>query len=190
MFIIVSGVSGSGKQTVIDYVTKTYKNAQFFLSCTTRAPRSENENLYHYLSEEEFASRKANNEFFETENVHGFNYGVLKSSLDEIIANKDKIYLKDVDVHGAEKLYNFLKGKAEVLWIFMDVPDEILRERLKARGESPDRIEVRLSRGKMEREYKDKCDYVIINTDRPTTFKEVDKILAKSVKNKKILQKR
>ena len=77
MLIIVSGVSGVGKNTIIKKLIERRDNLKYFKSATTRA-RREGENNYLYLSKDEFLKRKANNEFFETEDVHGDHYGTIK----------------------------------------------------------------------------------------------------------------
>lgn len=177
MFVIFSGVSGSGKQTVINELLKEYKNSEFLKSATTRPPRSEGNHQYFHMTEEEFLSKKARGEFFETEETHGFHYGVLKSSIDTLLNNPDTLYMKDVDVHGTEKLMKELKNKMKITCIFLEVPDEELFDRLIKRGESEERAKIRISRGTMERTYKDKYDHVIENIDLAQTVQKVKKII-------------
>lgn len=178
MLIFLSGISGSGKGTVIKELAKDLPNLQFFKSATTR-PRRENEDAYIYLTQEEFDQKVQNGEFFETEPVHGFYYGVLNQSLDLIIAQPDKIFIKDIDVHGMERIVKFLKGKAKVVSIFLDAPDDVLYDRLINRGESHERATIRLQRGQLERSYKDKFDYVIENIDLAKTVKTIREIITK-----------
>ena len=64
--------------------------------------------------------------------------------------------------------------------IFLDAPDEVLRERLLSRGESSERIDVRLSRGEFERSYKDRYDLVIENTDLTKTLDIICEFLDKT----------
>lgn len=173
MLIVLSGVSGSGKNTVINKLKENHKKLLFFKSATTR-PRREGEENYYYFTEEEFSFRKGNREFFETEEVHGFHYGIMMRELEKIISDHKHDYIKDVDVHGNQRLRKFLKGKAKVLSIFLDAPDEILRQRLLGRGESEERVAVRLSRAGMERACKDDYDLVIDNIDLEATLKLIE----------------
>ncbi len=178
MFIIFSGVSGSGKQTVIGELMKIYSNSAFLKSATTRPPRNiTGEHQYYHMSEKEFQNKINNNEFFETEKTHGFYYGILKSSIDTLLNNPQTIYMKDVDVHGTEKLMKALKDKMQIVCIFLEVPDDELFDRLIKRGESKERALIRISRGTMEREYKDKYDYVIENNNLAKTVEKCKKII-------------
>ena len=56
MFVIFSGSSGVGKNTVINELMKNNKNIKFFVSCTTRdmRPGEVKDVNYHYFTKEEF----------------------------------------------------------------------------------------------------------------------------------------
>ncbi len=181
MLIILSGVSGTGKNTVIREVLKRKNEATIMKSVTTR-PRRESDDCYIYMTEEEFLLRRDNGEFFETEEVHGKYYGVLKASLENVINNPNIIYMKDIDVHGTERIVSFLKDKADVLTIFLDAPNEVLFDRLIKRGESEERAKIRLQRGEMEREYKNSYDYVIENLNLETTVKFIEEKIDEKLK--------
>lgn len=181
MFVIFSGVSGAGKQTIIDAMMHKFDKTEFLKSATTRKKR-EGETAHYFFTQQQFDKRVQNNEFFEYENVHGYMYGILHKDLKRVVDNPDMIFFKDVDVHGTEKLVRYLKGKADVITIFLDVPDEVLYKRLAERGEKEERIKVRLSRGDMERACKDSYDYILDNIDLDKTINKVEKIIKKHQK--------
>ena len=177
MLIIVSGPSGTGKNTIIDALIKNNYNMELMKSCTTRPERKGGDNNYFHLTQEEFEAKKNRGEFFETEMVHqGLWYGVLNKSLEDVIKG-DKMYIKDIDVKGAEKIANFLVGKTKVVRIFVDATDDVLKDRLAKRGETPEQIEKRLSRADFERGYKNKYDLVVNNNELNATVKLIQRYI-------------
>lgn len=181
MLILLSGVSGVGKNTVIANLLERRKNLSFMLSGTTRTRRnSEKDANYIYMTKEEFACREKNGDFFETQQVHGNMYGILKDSLLKASEDREKDYIKDIDVYGNKKVRGFLKGKAKVLSIFLDAPDDVLAERLRGRGEEEERIKVRLSRAEEERAHKKDYDAVIENIDLEKTIKTILELIKKN----------
>ncbi len=181
MLILLSGVSGVGKNTVIANLLERRKNLSFMLSGTTRTRRnSEKDANYIYMTKEEFARREKNGDFFETQQVHGNMYGILKDSLLKASEDREKDYIKDIDVYGNKKVRGFLKGKAKVLSIFLDAPDDVLAERLRGRGEEEERIKARLSRAEEERAHKKDYDAVIENIDLEKTIKTILELIEKN----------
>ena len=181
MIIILSGVSGVGKNTIIKELMLKRDNLHFILSGTTR-PKRENADgieFYEYMSSEEFIQKEKQGYFFETQEVHGFMYGIIKKYIDEAIKKPENDYIRDIDVYGTQRVKAYMKGKGECVSIFLDAPNEVLRDRLKNRGETDDRIEVRLSRTKLERENKKFYDYSIENIDIQTSLNAINKILDK-----------
>ena len=89
-------------------------------------------------------------------------------------------YIKDIEVHGNRKLREFFKGKVKAISIFLDVPDEILYQRLIERGESDERAKIRISRGTMERQYLADYDLVIQNYDMEKTVETIIEFINKN----------
>lgn len=177
MFIAMSGISASGKNTVMKKLIERRKNT-FVLersSCTTRPPRESDGEFqtYLYMSPAEFEKGISEGKFIEYELVHGNYYGTVKAAFEEVVAHPERDYIRDIDVKGTENIKKYLAGKAKVVTIFLDAPDDVLAERLRARGESPEKIELRLSRGVLERSYKGKYDLVVENIDLEKTLAEI-----------------
>ncbi len=182
MFVILSGVSGSGKNTVISHLLNDGDNRFLIKSATTRARRVDVENdaqIYDFLSDDEFQQRDKNGEFFETNNYRGFWYATQNKELQKIINNPENLYFKDIDVLGTQKLVKHLKDKAKVLTIFLDVPDDVLYNRLIKRGETDERAKFRIERGGMEREYKKHYDLIVENIDLEKTLQIIRERLKK-----------
>ena len=160
MLIILTGSSGSGKNTIIKEVMKRKRDVEVMKTCTTRKPRNAQDDAYIFISLEEFQEKLKRGEFFEYEEVHkGIFYGTLKESLDKVF--EEKIYMKDIDVCGAKKLKELLGEN--VRRIFLDVPKDELKRRLIERGESEESAEVRLSRYEFEKSFAKDYDLVIEN---------------------------
>lgn len=187
MFVVVSGISGSGKNTVMKSLMAERKNLKVLekSSGTTRAPRESDReyNTYVYLSKEEFEEKIKNGEFYEYEDVHGNYYGTFLNRLEYVVENQDYDFMRDIDVKGNISLKKFFKDRCPVLSIFLDVPDEVIRERLKQRGDKAEDIEKRISRGNLERSYKNHYDLVIENIDLEKTIKTINEYIDKIHKN-------
>ena len=181
MFIAISGLSGSGKNTVIKKLSqvRSYLKVLTHSTCTTRPPReSDNEfQTYVYMNEEEFKKGIEDDIFIEHELVHGYYYGTLKSAFEKVIEDVENDYMRDIDVKGTLNLKKYLENKTKMITIFLDAPDKVIEERLRLRGESDERIKTRLSRGELERKYKNNYDLVIDNIDLETTIYKINEFL-------------
>ena len=180
MLILVSGPSGVGKSSVIDRLMKMRK-LEFMKTYTTRETRAQNDGAYYHITKGEFKKMLERGEFFEYENVHAdIFYGTPYASLEKVVEGK-KDYIKDIDVHGVQKMKEYLKDKAKCVTVFLDSPDEELKKRLIKRGESEEMIEKRLSRVNMERKYKNIYDLVLECKDIAETAKEIDRFCKEKV---------
>ena len=172
MLIVVSGTSGSGKNTVINEIIAKNPNVKIMKSYTTRPPRGENDNAYHFVSIKELEGKIKRNEMFEVEEVHkGTFYGISKESLEN---TKNGIYIKDVDVNGSMKLKKYLGDGAKL--VYLDVDKNELIERLKVRGENEESIKLRISRYEYEKTFAKNYDLVILNNDLDKTVNLIMKI--------------
>jgi len=179
MLLLISGCSGSGKNTIIKKLMERNENIKFLKSCTTRKPRP-NENNYIYLTKEDFDNKLKNNEIFEYEEIHQNFYGTLNSSLEEVANSHAKgiHFAKDIGVLGQINMARALKNKTPVLSIFLTVPKAELIRRLEERGEK--QIDLRLSRMEFELGYLDNFDVVIRNVDIDKTVTRIEKLIKKA----------
>lgn len=167
--LIFSAPSGSGKSTIINWLMQEHPelNMHFSISCTSRAPRGQEQNgvEYFFLSPEEFREKIQNDEFVEYEEVYQDRYyGTLKSQVEKQLEAGENVVF-DVDVHGAMNIKKAYGSQA--LSLFIQPPSvEELRRRLNGRGtDSPEVIEQRIARAEYELTFADKFDKVIINDD-------------------------
>lgn len=180
MLVILSGVSGAGKDTIKKELIKRMENVISLPSYTSRKPRvGEEEGVqYHFITKQEFEERIKNNEFYEYDLHHENYYGTSRKLLNEKIAS-GKIIVKDIEVNGTENLIKLLKDETKLVTIFLRVEKEELRRRLKARGDnlSEDEIELRLGRLDYEEDKIRLYDYMIKNDDFEKTVQLIMTII-------------
>lgn len=181
MLMILSGFSGSGKNTVINALLKEPDGGFTSMpTYTTRAMREgEREGFpYHFLTEEQFREKIASGELYEYEFIHKSFYGSSKKLLAEALS-AGKTVIKDIDVKGAMNLKRLLAGDVKVVTVFLYVGKEELTRRLRGRGDSEEDIALRLSRLPEESGYMEAFDYRIENTDLAQTLAKIREIAEK-----------
>lgn len=180
MLVILSGVSGAGKDTIKKELIKRMEDVISLPSYTSRAPREgEEEGIqYHFISKEDFEKKIKNNEFYEYDLHHNNYYGTSRKLMNEKIKS-GKIIVKDIEVNGTENLVKILKNDTNVVTIFLKVEKEELRRRLIARGDnlSEEELELRLGRLEYEESKIKLYDYVIKNDDFEKTVKIIQTII-------------
>ena len=160
LFIVISAPSGCGKTTLIDMLLQEYSDIVYSISCTTRAPRGEEEDGvdYHFKTVERFEELIAEDAFIEHARVHGNYYGTLREPIESALKEGCSVIL-DIDVQGAAKVREFVRAlpdsdpmKAGYVDIFILPPSvEELRSRLVGRGtDSPEAVERRLENAEGE----------------------------------------
>ena len=174
---IISGPSGVGKSTVLRTLFEGRDDLYFSVSATTRAPRpTETPDVdYRFIEAEIFRQWIGAGEFLEYAEYVGNFYGTPKRYVDEAMeAGKDVIL--DIEVQGAAQVHEL---RPEVVRIFVVPPSwEELERRLKARGtDSPEKIQERLLRAKVELESADSYDYFVINDTVESAVKELRAIM-------------
>lgn len=184
MLVILSGVSGAGKDTIKKEIIKRVENVVSIPSITSRPIRPGDiaGETYIFVSDEEFKKMIENNELYEYDIHHNHYYGVPKNLLDEKV-NNGKIVIKDVDVNGTEHLIEILRKNMKVITIFLRVPREELRRRLEERVDKPseEEIQLRLGRFDFEESKMDNYDYIINNTNQEETVKKVIEIIKENL---------
>jgi len=188
MLVILSGVSGAGKDTIKKELLTREDNIVTIPSITDRPMREgEVEGApYHFVSTEEFERMISDNELYEYNVHHNHYYGTSKKIFND--KNKEgKIIVKDIDVNGTENLVNLLRKDMKVVTIFLRVPKKELERRLKNRMDnpSPKEITLRLNRFDYEESRINLYDYVLKNDDLEKTVQ----IITTIIKNEHKLEK-
>ncbi len=180
MLVLLSGVSGAGKDTIKKQLIARMNNVESLPSYTDRAPRANDVAgvTYNFVSTEEFERMIADNELYEYSVHHEHYYGTSKRLLNEKI-NNGKIIVKDIEVNGVENLLKLLKDEVKIVTIFLRVPKEQLQKRLENRIDKPSlkEIQLRLNRFDYEESKIGMYDYIIKNNDLEKTVQIIMTII-------------
>lgn len=180
MLVILSGVSGAGKDTIKKELIKREANIVTIPSYTDRPMRPDEVEggTYHFVSTQEFEEMIKNDELYEYNVHHDHYYGTSKKIFNEKI-KEGKIIVKDIDVNGTENLVKLLEKDMKVVTIFLRVPKEELKRRLENRIDkpSPKEIKLRLNRFDYEESRINLYDYVLKNDNLEKTVEIVRTII-------------
>ena len=183
LFIVMSAPSGCGKSTLIDMLLQEYHDIVYSISCTTRAPRGDEEDGldYHFLSKERFEELIGEDAFLEYANVHDNYYGTLRAPIEEVLSEGSSMIL-DIDVQGAAKVRERVRAlpnsdplKIGYVDIFVMPPSmDELRARLEGRGtDSRESIERRLANAEGEIARAGEYMYKVVNDDLAIAYKRL-----------------
>lgn len=161
--LIVSGPSGSGKDTILCKVFDAIPEIKFSISSITRAMRAgETEGeKYNFISVDKFLNMLQNDEFLEFNKYLDNYYGTPRRPVEEVMNNGGEIII-EVDVNGAAQIREKLP---EAISVFVMPPSfEILKQRLSGRGtESEELVLKRLNEALNEISRACEYDYIVVN---------------------------
>lgn len=175
---IISGPSGSGKDSLMKKVFEKAPHIKFSISSITRPMRVgevEGEK-YNFVSRERFEEMIANDELLEHNVFVGNYYGTPKAPVLNAVKEGNDILI-EVDVNGAYQIFNKI---SDAVSIFIMPPSlEILKNRLTGRGtDSQDVIEKRLFEALREIASAKDYDYIVVNDDLETAADEFVSIMS------------
>ena len=184
--LVVTGPSGAGKSTVCKPIITTEPDLHFAVSCTTRAPRSGEQNgvEYFFLSQDDFKARIQAGAFFEYAEVHGNFYGTPRTEVEPYLAAGRDVLL-DIDVQGARQFRQRIAETASGLnpvFVFIAPPSLAeLERRLRCRKtESDASLKRRLADAREEMTAWREYDYLVINDQAEAAAAQLHAILTAS----------
>lgn len=175
---VVSGPSGSGKNTLIDYLLEENKDLVHSVSATSRSPRPwEKDGVHYYFKDRaEFERMRDNGELLEWDEFRGNYYGTVVADVEKKLGEGKNVAF-DITVPGAKNVRRVFGERATTVFL---IPPSIktLRKRLIDRkGDDEDTINKRIEFAMAtELMQFDNFMYVIVNDDLTDTKKKISVI--------------
>lgn len=191
VLIILSGPSGSGKDTVLNELVKVMDDVKISISMTTREKRADEIDGFHYyfVTRDFFEKKISENKMLEYAEYANNFYGTPKDPVDEMLSSAKSVILK-IEVQGAEKIR---KIYPDVISIFLMPPSmKALEERLRGRNsEDEEVIQHRLVIAREEIKRASEYDYIVINDTVENAVDGIKTIInaekSKTIRNKNII---
>ncbi|MGN9154673.1 hypothetical protein ACTM9K_13650 [Bariatricus sp. HCP3S3_E12] len=164
--IVLSGVSGVGKSTIITEIKRKNSFIKQAKSDTTRISRGEND-FYRFVSEKEFFTNLKKGQYVEHNCFNGNFYGINRTELREIV-KKGAVALVDCNTAGLIHLLNDSEFKDKIISFYIVASPQSIYERLKRRNtETDDSILKRMREGieDIRKAGTGIYDYMLLNDD-------------------------
>tara|TARA_Y100001949_G_scaffold42760_1_gene35222 strand:+ start:563 stop:1183 length:621 start_codon:yes stop_codon:yes gene_type:complete len=175
--IVFAAPSGAGKSSLIKEIVSNNEKIELSVSATTRIPREGETHGkdYFFISDKEFNDLKEKEAFIESANVHGHQYGTLKTFVEEKLENNISVVL-DIDVQGFSQISESIK---DIISIFIIPPSlDELKKRLVLRGlDTEEVINKRLINAKKELKHAESFDHIVLNDDFNRAFNQITSII-------------
>lgn len=163
LLIVLSGLSGAGKDVVLNRLRKSSYPLEFILTVTTRVRRPNERDGVHYrfISRDKFQELIDRHELLEWANVYGNWYGVPKEPVRQAL-DKGKDVIVKVDVQGAATIKKILP---QAVFIFLTPPsmEELVLRLKQRRTESPSDLDLRIKTAEEELKRLSLFDYIVVN---------------------------
>ena len=187
---IVSGPSGSGKDTILAQVFKNHPEIAFSISSTSRPMRdgdTEGEK-YNFISKEQFLNLIENDMLLEYNNFCGNYYGSPKAPVMAWLEEGRDVIL-EVDVNGAAQIRSRMP---KAISIFIMPPSYAeLHRRLSCRNtETKEVIAERMAVALKEIERATEYDYIVINDNLEEAIEDLTSVILSRrlvIKNQKYI---
>lgn len=179
LLLILSSPSGAGKTTLTRKLKEKFPALRFSVSHTTRKPRANEVDGedYHFVSGAQFQELVDKDAFIEWAEVHGNCYGTSLAEIDRARAETGcGGMIFDIDYQGARQIR---AKQPDVVAVFILPPSMIeLERRLRGRAsDAEDVVRRRFEAAKVEIEHYGFFDYLVVNDDVESAFKNLEGIV-------------
>ncbi|MHB8104975.1 MAG: guanylate kinase [Dehalococcoidales bacterium] len=165
LLIVLSGLSGVGKDTVLAGLRKSGLPAYISVSATTRSrrPGEKDGADYYFIDPAKFQSMIDANQLLEWATVYGNRYGIPKEPVRQALKKGQDVIVK-IDVQGAATIKK--KVPQAILIFLVTISMAELEQRLKKRRtETKAELELRLKTAEKELDSIPMFDYIVANRE-------------------------
>jgi guanylate kinase len=163
LLLVLSGLSGAGKDTVLDKLEQSGFPAVHVITVTTRLPRPNEKDgqHYHFISNDKFQEMRNSNELLESATVYGNWYGVPRKPVKQALDDGKDVIIK-VDVQGAVTIKKIVP---EAVFIFLASAsiEELITRLKQRRTETEADLDLRIKTISEELQQLPLFDYVVVN---------------------------
>jgi guanylate kinase len=181
LLLVLSGLSGAGKDTVLDSLAQSAFPAVHVITVTTRKPRPNERDgeHYHFISNVKFQEMRTADALLESASVYGNWYGVPREPVKQALDSGQDVVIK-VDVQGA---LTIKKKVPEAVFIFLAPPsiEELITRLRQRRTESEAGLDLRIKTANEELKPLSMFDYIVLVADIKAIF-QAEKCRVKSRK--------
>ena len=130
---------------------------------------------YHFTTKKKFEELIKTNKFYEYAKIFENYYGTLKKDVDEIIKKNDILF--DIDWQGTKQLSKFKHLKLIKIFLITSNKQELKNRLLKRNQNTTDEINKRFNSFDEDVQHWKDYDYIIINENLETCFKQIESII-------------
>lgn len=186
--VLLIGPSGVGKSAILKHLRATHPEYRFPRSATTRARRrGEGDELYRFMSEQEFEELLNKDDVLESAVVHGVGrYATIAS---EIVPHIERgmTVVREVDVQGFDSISHHplfsgpdARYRLQSIFVVPENTEQLIR-RIQARAPiTEEELHRRVASMDKELAYADQCTNKVLNREGKLrqTIHEVERIIA------------
>ena len=165
LLIVLSGASGSGKDSVLRRMKDRGLPFHFVITATTRKPRpgEVDGQDYFFVSHERFAAMIENGELLEHAIVYSDYKGIPKQQVRQALDSGQDVVMR-IDVQGAETI-RALCPEALLIFLVPGSEEEMIRRLQKRQTEAAADLQLRIETARQELKRMHVFDYYVVNAD-------------------------